>query len=54
MAGFEKALEKVTGSIYPKDGPIIWFNMRQEPDVYVNGQPVCARPPNKESTGRSL
>ena len=47
MAGFEKALEKVTGSIYPKDGPIIWFNMRQEPDVYVNGEPVCMRPPNK-------
>merc|ERR1711863_43868 len=47
VAGFEKALEKVTGSIYPKDGPIIWFNMRQEPDVYVNGQPICARPPNK-------
>merc|ERR1711868_363601 len=45
--GFEKALEKVTGANYPKDGPIIWFNMRQEPDVYVNGQPVCARPPNK-------
>ena len=21
--------------------------VRQEPDVYVNGQPVCARPPNK-------
>jgi len=47
VAGFEKALEKVTGSIYPKDGPIIWFNMRQEPDVYVNGEPVCMRPPNK-------
>jgi hypothetical protein len=45
--GFEKALEKVTGANYPKDGPIIWFNMRQEPDVYVNGVPVCARPPNK-------
>merc|ERR1712020_836787 len=45
--GFEKCLEKVTGANYPKDGPIIWFNMRQEPDVYVNGQPVCARPPNK-------
>merc|ERR1712102_229339 len=45
--GFEKALEKVCGTIYPKDGPIIWFNLRQEPDVYVNGQPVCARPPNK-------
>merc|ERR1711963_840442 len=39
--------EEVTGSIYPKDGPIIWFNMRQEPDVYVNGEPVCMRPPNK-------
>merc|ERR1712020_97839 len=47
LAGFEAALEKVTGSIYPKDGPIIWFNVRQEPDVYVNGSPVCARPPNK-------
>merc|ERR1719431_622009 len=29
------------------DGPIIWLNMRQEPDVYVNGEPICARPPNK-------
>merc|ERR1712045_350835 len=46
-AGFEKALEKVVGANYPKDGPIIWFNMRQEPDVYVNGVPICARPPNK-------
>merc|ERR1712179_583052 len=47
IAGFEAALNKVCGDKYPKDGPIIWFNMRQEPDVYVNGQPVCARPPNK-------
>ena len=47
LAGFEAALEKVCGTIYPKDGPIIWFNMRQEPDVYVNGEPVCMRPPNK-------
>merc|ERR1712112_556975 len=45
--GFEKALEKVCGTIYPKDGPIIWFNLRQEPTVYVNGNPICARPPNK-------
>merc|ERR1712223_66775 len=44
--GFEKALEKVTTS-YPKDGKIIWFNLRQEPSVYVNGEPLCARPPNK-------
>merc|ERR1711881_528057 len=47
LEGFEKVLEKVTGSIYPKDGPIIWFNLRQEPTVYVNGNPICARPPNK-------
>merc|ERR1711899_336051 len=47
LAGLEKALEKVCGTIYPKDGKIIWFNLRQEPTVYVNGEPLCARPPNK-------
>merc|ERR1712013_210953 len=47
IAGFEAALNKVCGDKYPKDGPIIWFNLRQEPDVYVNGDPICARPPNK-------
>jgi hypothetical protein len=46
IAGFEAALNKVTAS-YPKDGKIIWFNLRQEPSVYVNGEPLCARPPNK-------
>ena len=48
-AGYEAALEKVTAS-YPKDGPIVWVNMRQEPSVYVNGQPMCARPSNKETS----
>merc|ERR1712102_35193 len=47
LDGIKNVLEKVTGTIYPKAGPIIWLNLRQEPDVYVNGQPVCARPPNK-------
>merc|ERR1739844_81527 len=47
ISGFEAALTKVCGTIYPKDGKIIWLNLRQEPDVYVNGEPVCARPPNK-------
>merc|ERR1712055_525764 len=47
LKGLEAALEKVCGTIYPKDGKIIWFNVRQEPSVYVNGEPVCARPPNK-------
>merc|ERR1712213_163790 len=39
--------EKACGDKWPKDGPIIWLNMRQEPIIYVNGNPVCARPPNK-------
>merc|ERR1712198_26985 len=47
LEGIKNVLEKVTGTIYPKDGPITWLNLRQEPDVYVNGQPICARPPNK-------
>merc|ERR1711964_629515 len=47
LEGIKNVLEKVTGTIYPKDGPIIWLNPRQEPDVHVNGQPICARPPNK-------
>lgn len=46
LAGFENALNKVTEN-YPKDAPIVWINMRQEPSVYVNGSPLCARPPNK-------
>merc|ERR1711909_211243 len=49
IAGFEAALNKVCGDIYPKDGKIIWLNLRQEPDIYVNGEPICARPPNKNS-----
>eukprot|EP00091_Calanus_sinicus_P021253 TRINITY_DN61_c0_g1_i9.p1 TRINITY_DN61_c0_g1~~TRINITY_DN61_c0_g1_i9.p1 ORF type:complete len:200 (-),score=86.35 TRINITY_DN61_c0_g1_i9:76-624(-) len=47
IAGFEAALTKACGDIYPKDGKILWINLRQEPDVYVNGVPYCARPPNK-------
>jgi len=47
IAGLEAALTKVCGETYPKDGKIIWFNLRQEPSVYVNGEPICARPPNK-------
>ena len=34
---------EVCGETYPKTGKIIWINMRQEPDVYINGEPVCAR-----------
>merc|ERR1712226_995987 len=46
-AGVKTCLEKVTGTVYPKTGKIIWFNVRREPNVYVNGDPICARPPNK-------
>merc|ERR1712241_833606 len=51
--GFVKAIEKVCEK-YPKDGPIVWINMRQEPIVYVNGNPVCAGPPNKIGDENSL
>merc|ERR1712055_940758 len=47
IAGFENAINKACGDTYPKTNKIIWLNMRQEPIVYVNGNPVCARPPNK-------
>jgi len=43
----ETVLNKVCGDIYPKTGKILWVNMRQEPSVFINGEPVCARPPNK-------
>jgi len=47
MDGFVKAIEKACGDKWPKDGPIIWLNMRQEAIAYVNGNPICCRPPNK-------
>merc|ERR1712203_21812 len=47
IEGFTNALNKACGEIYPKTNKIVWINMRQEPIVYVNGNPVCARPPNK-------
>jgi hypothetical protein len=48
LEGLDKALEKVLeGSHWPKDGRIVWLNMRQEPIIYLNGNPVCGRPPNK-------
>jgi len=47
VAGFEAAIKKACGENYPKDGKVVWINMRQEPIVYINGTPVCARPPNK-------
>merc|ERR1712001_503195 len=47
VEGFTNVLNKVCGETYPKDGKIVWINMRQEPIVYVNGNPICARPANK-------
>merc|ERR1711962_1334230 len=47
IAGFGAAINKACGETYPKTNKIIWLNMRQEPIVYVNGNPICARPPNK-------
>merc|ERR1711936_1530921 len=50
-AGFPDTRSFVAASLprmgTPKDGPIVWLNMRQEAIVYLNGSPVCARPPGK-------
>jgi len=45
LAGFTSALESLVGA--NKAAPVIWINMRQEPSLYLNGSPVCARPVNK-------
>jgi len=45
LAGFSAALESLVGA--NKAAPVIWINMRQEPSLYLNGSPVCARPVNK-------
>jgi len=45
LAGFGEALSVLCGG--NKAAPIIWINMRQEPSLYLNGSPVCARPCNK-------
>merc|ERR1712231_26673 len=47
IQGFKNVINKACGDLYPKTNKIIWLNMRQEPIVYVNGNPICARPPNK-------
>merc|ERR1711892_735361 len=41
------AVDSLPSLVLKKDGPIVWLNLRQEPDVYVNGEPICARPANK-------
>lgn len=45
LAGFTAALERLTAG--DKAAPVVWINMRQEPSLYLNGSPVCARPANK-------
>ena len=47
IKAYTAVLEKVCGKIWPKDGKIIWISTRQEPTVYINGEPFCARPENK-------
>jgi len=44
--GFKKVLEKVEQSVENKDSKMIWFNMRQEPVVYINNQPFAPRHPD--------
>ena len=43
----QEVLAAVCGTSYPRTDPILWLNMRQEPSLYINGEPACARPPSK-------
>eukprot|EP00092_Neocalanus_flemingeri_P002085 GFUD01002224.1.p1 GENE.GFUD01002224.1~~GFUD01002224.1.p1 ORF type:complete len:538 (+),score=154.55 GFUD01002224.1:88-1701(+) len=45
--GFIKVLEMVPKGIDEKPVKTIWFNMRQEPVVYINGQPFAPRHPDR-------
>merc|ERR1719400_1317484 len=43
--GIKIALEKIKGSCDEKNNKIMWFNLRKEPVVYINGQPHSPRDP---------
>merc|ERR1712192_281743 len=45
-AGFQKVLEKVSTAAGEGVNKMIWFNMRKEPLVYVNGKPFAPRSPD--------
>merc|ERR1712088_807735 len=45
-AGFQKVLEKVSTAAGEGVNKMIWFNMRKEPVVYVNGKPFAPRSPD--------
>ncbi len=46
-AGFKSILEKVPKGSPEKPMKTIWYNMRQEPVVYINGIPYAPRHPEK-------
>jgi len=45
--GFANVLTKVTGSTADPPEKIIWFNVRKEPVVYINGSPYSPREPSE-------
>ena len=50
--GFAKLLERVVASAPEGAGKVIWFNMRKEPVIYINGKPFAPR--NPEDLHRNL
>jgi len=46
-AGFMKVLEKVPRGTEEKPVKTIWYNMRQEPVIYCNGEPYAPRHPDR-------
>ena len=45
--GFKKVLDQIPKGSDEQQMKIIWFNMRQEPVVYINGNPCAPRHPER-------
>ena len=45
--GFTKVLEKLPRGTEEKPIKTIWYNMRQEPIIYINGASYAPRNPEK-------
>ena len=46
-AGFKNVLEQIPKGTDDQQTKIIWFNMRQEPVIYINGNPCAPRHPER-------
>ena len=46
-AGFKNVLDQIPKGTDEQQTKIMWFNMRQEPVIYINGNPCAPRHPER-------